>query len=323
MSLHDAFAEARRRWAEDRRTTLCEVEIEGGAIAGVAEARLEPLIYRFAASQNLPVRVSFLAPERRWLLAERAFLLGAPDAGAETVSEARYGEAVEVYDRQGEFYRVATLRDRYLGWLPFTSLTHRLAEPSHRFAALRGHLHAGPRVSSTRLAQLSLGVELHVASEADGWAEVRFGKGAGFVRASLLEPLSSPYPAFSGAALCDFARRFLEVPYVWGGVSAWGLDCSGLVQTSFAGFGLALPRDSDQQERRGQAVPSEEATPGDLLFFPGHVAISLGGTRLIHANAHHMRVSVDDFGSSYGQRLAAKLTSVKRLEMPEPAKVLA
>ena len=321
QSLSERFASARLEWAPDPRVRLCELRIEGGALAGVAHEGLEPEIYRFAAGHNLPVRVTFLAPGRQRVLAEQVFLRARPEAGAEVVSEARYGEALEVYERQGDFYRVATLRDGYLGWAPMTALVHRLGEASHRYAALRGHLYAGASVRSSPLAQLALGTGLQVMSDlAQGgsWREVAFGKGGrGFVPAQALEPLGAPRPQPSGAALCAFAERFLETPYLWGGVSAWGLDCTGLLRTVLSGLGLSLPRAADQQGACVRSVAPEEARPGDLLIFPGHIALSLGGERFIHANARHMRVSVDDFASEYGQSLRQNLRDLRRLEALE------
>jgi cell wall-associated NlpC family hydrolase len=90
----------------------------------------------------------------------------------------------------------------------------------------------------------------------------------------------------------DHAERFLGVPYLWGGRSAAGLDCSALVQLAFAAAGIAAPRDSDMQASLlGEALPeSEPLRRGDLVFWRGHVGIVADGRLLVHANAHHMAV---------------------------------
>lgn len=122
------------------------------------------------------------------------------------------------------------------------------------------------------------------------------------------EAVLSPVPAGDAA---DFALRFLETPYVWGGRSAWGLDCSGLTQVCFAALGRALPRDADQQ----RAALGEVAAPrrGDLAFFPGHVGVMLDERSVVHANATRMRVSVETLGEGeYGERLARELTGFGR-----------
>lgn len=324
MNLTAAFEAYKRDLVPDPRTVLCDVGVLGGVLAGVADAALEPGLYRFAAEHSVGSTVRFVSPAAYYVLLPRVFLRAAPvndgAAEAETVNELLYGEPVRAYDRVGEWLRVAARRDGYLGWLNATALTHSLPAASHRFAAPRGHVFARPTVASERLFELAFGVELQVQGEAESWARVVYGRDkVGYVKASLLRPLGVPRPTATPECVTAFAERFLETPYSWGGVSAWGLDCSGLVQTVYGAFGVALPRDADQQARCGAAVALADAQPADLLFFPGHVALSLGGTRFVHANASHMRVTVDDFTTSaYGEYLREQLTGVRRLPLTPP-----
>lgn len=317
MGAIEAFEAYRSGVVPDPRITLCDVTVSGGALSGVAEAGLERPLYRFAAEHGIGSTVRFIDAEAYQVLKPRVFLRARPEAEAATVGEALYGEALKVYDRQGDFYRVQTVRDGYLGWAPMRDLIKRLPEATHRVIVPRGHIYVAPKVSSSRLFELSYGTSLPVTGGEEGWFEVNFAKEQkGFVNKSVLEPLSTPKLEPSSSAITAFAHRFLESPYIWGGVSAWGLDCSGLVQTVYAAHGLVLPRDADQQQACGQEVALAEVRPADLLFFPGHVAISLGGTRLLHANAKHMRVTVDDFAANdYGRYLQERLTCVKRLAL--------
>jgi cell wall-associated NlpC family hydrolase len=312
MNPAEAFA-AFKRAQFDLRTTLCEVAFEGGALVGVADRQLEPLLYRYAAEHQVGLRVRYLSATRKWVSAPRVFLRGQPEAQAETVSELFYGEAIEVYDSHQGFCRVACARDRYLGYLPVTAISHQLLEPTHRLMALRAHLYAKPQVQSERLCELALNTPLAVERIQGEWAEVRLKDTRGYLKAALLRPLAQPLTPTPGS-IAALAKAFLFTPYSWGGVSAWGLDCSGLVQTVYAAHGLALPRDADQQARIGDEVALAAARPGDLLFFPGHVAIALGGSRIVHANAHHMRVSIDDLSQpGYGATLREQLSSVRRV----------
>ena len=317
MSLPEAFEAFKHEVAPDPRVVLCDVTVRGGVLSGVADKRLEPGLYAFAAKHGVGSRVTFITPTPQYILNEQVFLRAAPVAHGERVTEVRYGERVQVFDREGNWYRVASDGDNYLGWLPMSALVHHLPAPTHRFITLRGHLYGRPSVSAERRLALAFGSALHAENSADGWARVSYGRGEqGFVKSKLLWPVERGPARVTPGALVTFARRFLEVPYLWGGVSAWGLDCSGLVRSVYGAFGIALPRDSDQQARCGSEVALDEVQPADLLFFPGHVAISLGGTRFLHANAHHMRVTVDDLAlSEYGQGLRQQLTGVRRLEL--------
>jgi cell wall-associated NlpC family hydrolase len=119
-----------------------------------------------------------------------------------------------------------------------------------------------------------------------------------------------PVPVPEGD-VADFALRLLETPYVWGGRSAWGLDCSGLSQLAYAAFGRPLPRDADLQQEVLTGV--KEPVRGDLAFFPGHVGIMLDERWMVHANATHMRVTVETFGEGdYGKRLQDTCTGFGR-----------
>lgn len=121
-------------------------------------------------------------------------------------------------------------------------------------------------------------------------------------------------PDFAGTA-----ERLVGTPYLWGGRTSLGLDCSGLVQLCLAVAGIAAPRDADQQERSlGDAVPPDRETlaRGDLVFWRGHVGLMLDATRLIHANGFHMAVAVEPLETAVARILEKSygpVTAIRRI----------
>ncbi len=242
----------------------------------------------------------------------RLTLRAAPRADAPQVTEALPGEALERLWEDGHGWAyVRTLHDRYLGWTPAAGLGTRLEGETLTVTALRAHAFAGPRVSQPIVGELCLGARVarapgEVAEEGGRcWVPVSLPDGtAAWVGEAVLSPLADVDPA-------ALALRFLDTPYVWGGRSAWGLDCSGLSQLAFSAFGQPLPRDADQQQEALDTVTVPRR--GDLAFFPGHVGVMLDDRRMVHANATHMRVTVETLGEGeYGQRLRAGCTGFGR-----------
>lgn len=167
------------------------------------------------------------------------------------------------------------------GWIAATALgadhpvTHRVASPGT-------HAYARADIKSAERAALSCGARVQVIGVAGAFAQTPFGH----VPRGHLRPLDEPLPDPLAVA-----RGFLGTPYLWGGNSRAGIDCSGLVQVSRRACGLPCPADSDMQARMaGQQVEVTDARPGDLLFWAGHVAMVSASGQMIHANAHHMAV---------------------------------
>ncbi|KEF35409.1 peptidase [Deinococcus sp. RL] len=244
----------------------------------------------------------------------RLSLRARPDALAPQVTEAWPGEALELLWEAGAWVRVRTIADGYLGWARREGvlLGERPAgEERLTVGALRAHAYAGPGVSQPVVAELCWGAVLTrgegavVTESGRRWVPVTLPDGSGaWVGEAVLSPLRA-------ADVAEVALRLLETPYVWGGRSAWGLDCSGLTGLAYGWAGFALPRDADLQ----QAFLTPVATPqrGDLAFFPGHVGLMLDERRMVHANATHMRVTVETLGEGeYGARLAGMLTGFGR-----------
>jgi cell wall-associated NlpC family hydrolase len=211
-----------------------------------------------------------------------------PRADAALDTEALHGEGVTVYDTTEEGWCWGQLDlDGYVGWLPMSALADDGPAPTHRVSALRTLVFRGPDIKQPPLASLSFGSRIFVARTRDGFAVSEAG---GFVPAQHLAPIESREPDF-----VTVAQRFLGTPYLWGGRSSLGLDCSGLVQVALQSAGVACPRDSDMQEKIGAPVsfPGDvnALRRGDLVFWKGHVGIVPGPDRLLHANAFHMAVA--------------------------------
>ncbi len=239
----------------------------------------------------------------------------APDAPLDT--EALRGERVTVYETTDEGWCWGQLdRDGYVGWLPANALGPPGPPPTHVVAALRTLAFPGPSIKLPPVAAFSLGCRLAVMRTEGPLAVTA----AGFVPARHLAPVGANAPDFVAVA-----ERFVGVPYLWGGKTSFGIDCSGLVQVALDAAGLACPRDSDMQERAlGTPVAAEIAglRRGDLVFWKGHVAIVRDGATLLHANAFHMAVAIEPLAEAVA-RIAADagpIRAVKRLPLAAPAR---
>lgn len=221
------------------------------------------------------------------VIAPSAFLRGRPDDKAEALTELLFGEDVAVSFSRADWAEIESLTDGYKGFLPASALGNPGPEPTHHVSALRSLLFPEPNLKAPPVAGLSFLSRIRPIAEKNGFAEL--AEGAWIFTGHLAE-IGAVEPDHVKTAL-----RFLEVPYLWGGRTSLGLDCSALLQLSLAAAGIAAPRDSGPQRAGlGQRVLGD-APPrrGDLAFWPGHVAIVLDGDSVVHANAHHMAVTVE------------------------------
>ena len=234
-----------------------------------------------------------------------------PDAARDVVSQALLGQVVAIVETADGFARVET-PDRYRGWVSLGAL-FTYAGGAPRYAAtgqvaevtsLMANVYRDPDVTTARpRAHAPLGVRLEVAAgaalppgaSADRWLAVRLPSGEtayvqrGDVR--VVDAAASRAPG-TGADIVATARRFLGAPYLWGGMSPLGVDCSGLVSRAYAANGIDLLRDADIQfsDPRAIAVEKADLQPGDLVFFGArkitHVGVYAGEGRFVHATTH-------------------------------------
>jgi cell wall-associated NlpC family hydrolase len=237
--------------------------------------------------------------------APSAFLRGRPDASAEAINELLYGEDVQVSFSRADWADVESLTDGYRGFIAAAMLVEPGLPPTHHVAAIRTLLYAEPNLKKPVIGALSFLSRVRPGVVRNGFAEIAAGA---WIYADHLAPIGIVDPDHVATAL-----RFLEAPYLWGGRTASGLDCSALAQLSLAAAGVAVPRDSGAQKttigRRvlGDAPPRR----GDLVFWPGHVAIVLDGERVVHANAHHMAVRIEPLAAVAAR--AGPYVEVRRL----------
>ena len=197
-----------------------------------------------------------------------------------------YGAAVTVIERRQGHAFVLAAADGYCGWLAEAALGPAEAA-THWISARASHLYREPSLKAPEAAGLSFGARLRLVAEAGRFAETADGW---FVPRAHLLPLGDWL-----ADPVEAAMRLLGAPYLWGGNSQAGVDCSGLVQLAFHAAGRACPGDSDLQRAAfGPALPEGTAPArGDLFFWPGHVALAVDGLHLIHANGFRAAVTLE------------------------------
>jgi cell wall-associated NlpC family hydrolase len=265
------------------------------------DRRLTPFSGRIAHSslRGQIEAAQFSEGEVKRIAVPLADLLRSPDATRER--QLWLGEAFTVIDaREGHAYGFAA-KDGYCGWLPLSALGE--ANPTHWVSAPGSHLYPEPRVQAREISALPMGAEVEVQGQIGIFAQTPLG----FIPAGHLMPL--------GQSLSDpvaVAENLLGTPYLWGGNSRAGIDCSGLVQLGLHACGIASPGDADLQESLGLEIAAGEALArGDLLFWKGHVAIVVDGTRLIHANGHSMSVAYEGIEATIARIAAAEGLPVK------------
>ncbi|MGJ5176815.1 NlpC/P60 family protein [Bradyrhizobium oligotrophicum] len=236
-----------------------------------------------------------------------------PFSGAELATQALRGERVTIYDRNGEGWAWGQLEaDHYVGWLPEAALAPPAALPTHRISALRSFAFPGPSIKLPPVDTLVMGAAIAVIREEASFVVTPEGWFVPRQHVAARDHVEPDYVAV--------AERFVGTPYLWGGKSSLGVDCSGLVQLSLNAAGIACPRDSDMQlAALGHALDDSERTQlrrGDLIFWKGHVAIVRDADTIVHANAFHMATQIELITDAIARIKASgsEVLAIKRLD---------
>jgi cell wall-associated NlpC family hydrolase len=256
----------------------------------------------------------YVAGVRRQIDAPALPLRREPRFDATLDTEALFGETLNLFDESEGWAWVQLLRDGYVGYMPSEGLAATVTTPTHKIAALRTYVYPSPDFKTPPLTLLSLNALVSVTGEEGRFLAL---KGGGFVFAEHTRKLTEHARDF-----VDVALSFRGTPYLWGGRTSIGVDCSGLVQLASEAAGLPCPRDADMQAKE-VGRPLEVGAPlarGDLVFWDGHVGIMTSAQDLVHASAHHMvvveeplaeakaRIAASGGGEMIGVRRPARLS---------------
>ena len=271
----------------------------------MADKRLTPARSDLAAShlKGHAEATRFVEGEGASVARGRVALRAAPSDGAPQVSELLFGEAVTVYERKDGWAWLQAKTDSYVGYARESGLGNSISADARVIHPLTPLLSASDVKSPARdLLPLNALVKR-------GTQEGNFVQAAGgFVHVRALAALSEAATDFVAVA-----EQFLGVPYVWGGKTFQGLDCSGMIQIALQAANVSCPRDTDMMEREfGHVIAHEQARRGDLVFWKGHMGVMRDAKTLLHANAFYMQVTSEPLDAAIA-RIATPVTAIKRL----------
>lgn len=256
----------------DRRLHAFRPDLANEALRGQVEAQ------RFTVGDPAQITVPVAA------------LRPAPDLARGIDTELLIGETVRVFDRADGWAWVQADEDGYVGYLPEAHIGP-VDEATHLVVVPRSFIYPEPELRKPHVGVLSMGSRIKIVGEAETRGNhYHVLENGTTVMSGHVRPISEDLEDYVSVAM-----RFIETPYLWGGRSGIGIDCSGLTQLALMMTGQKFPRDTDMQAKVGTEITREELRRGDLVFWKGHVGIMEDADTLLHANGHTMTVARENF----------------------------
>lgn len=235
-----------------------------------------------------------------------------PDKGSGRTTQALMGEVVRVFDEKNGWAWGQLQTDGYVGYFAAGALASTIFDPTHEVASTGTFLYASPNIKSPLAAWVSYGSRLNVTGEDGDFLRLADGR---FVYGRHMRAIDASRPF-----ILDEIKKFVGVPYLWGGRSSAGIDCSSLMQLACAAAGINAPRDSDMQESYlGTPLDHMDMSrlrAGDMVFWKGHAALMIDDQNIIHCNGFHMQTVIEPVNEAIGRiaYLYAQPTSFRRLD---------
>ena len=335
-NLKEELSQLEKDYAPDGRTALFEFEIENGVLRGfVDNPILKYKVDSVIKAQGLNLEDSLkLLPDLDDTLAYANVSVGSlrtkPAESSELATQALLGTPLRVLQKKGSWYRVQT-PDGYIGFLEGSAMSFKDDFDSHLdkviFTEPYGFAYQGPNSLSNRVSDLTFGGILKLLDVKQGFSKILFPDGRkAYVKSVYLESLDDFVINSDATHVVKSSQELMGVPYLWGGTSWKGVDCSGFTRTSFLMNGVYLPRDASQQALVGDSIDSSkgfsELEKGDLLFFGRetekgpkvvHVAIYLENLKFIHSSGMVRYGSFDENSPDYDAYNLGRFLFAKRI----------